>query len=104
MIAGPTAAELRVALADQLARWAARLAAGRGWAGGRLDLRSHPYQRRITQAATVGPLWDALEAAYTEWHELGRPERDRFGVTAGKRQSVWLDEPDHVITELRAPS
>ncbi len=57
----------------------------------------------ITQAAAVGPLWDEIEAAYTEWHELGRPERDRFGVTAGKRQSVWLDEPDHVITELRVP-
>ncbi len=57
----------------------------------------------VTQAAAVGPLWDALEAAYTQWHELGRPERDRFGVTAGKQQWVWLDEPDHVITELRMP-
>ncbi|MGH3898549.1 MAG: methyltransferase domain-containing protein [Pseudonocardiaceae bacterium] len=54
----------------------------------------------LTQAAASGPLWDALEAAYTEWRELGRPERDRFGVTAGQQQWVWLDQPDHVIAEL----
>jgi methyltransferase of ATP-grasp peptide maturase system len=54
-----------------------------------------------TKATAVGPLWDALEAAYTEWRELGQPERDRFGVTAGQRQWVWLDEPDHVIIELK---
>lgn len=54
----------------------------------------------ITQAAALGPLWDDIEAAYTQWRELGRPKRDRFGVTAGNRQWIWLDTPDHVITEL----
>lgn len=54
----------------------------------------------ITQAAAFGPLWDEIEAAYTEWHELGRPQRDRFGMTAGKQQWVWLDKPDHIITDL----
>ncbi len=53
-----------------------------------------------TQAAAFGALWNDVEAAYTEWHELGRPERDRFGITAGKQQWVWLDKPDHVIVEL----
>jgi Protein-L-isoaspartate(D-aspartate) O-methyltransferase (PCMT) len=57
----------------------------------------------ITKAAAIGPLWDKIEAAYTEWHDLGRPERDRFGVTAGNQQWVWLDTPDHVITELQVP-
>jgi methyltransferase of ATP-grasp peptide maturase system len=54
----------------------------------------------ITQVTAVGPLWDEIEAAYTQWHELDRPERDRLGVTAGNKQWVWLDTPDHVITEL----
>lgn len=52
------------------------------------------------KATATGPLWDEIETAYTEWQTLGRPERDRFGVTAGKQQWVWLDNPDQVITEL----
>lgn len=53
-----------------------------------------------TKATATGPLWAALETAYTEWHELGRPERDRFGVTASEQQWVWLDDPDNAIIEL----
>jgi hypothetical protein len=52
------------------------------------------------KAAAAGPLWDALETAYTEWHELGEPERDRFGVTAGTQQWVWRDTPENIIVEL----
>ncbi len=54
------------------------------------------------KATADGPLWGEIETAYTEWQELGRPERDRFGITTGKQQWVWLDNPDHVITELGA--
>jgi len=54
-----------------------------------------------TKVTATGPLWDALETAYTEWHELGQPERDRFGVTVDAQQWVWLDNPDNLITELR---
>ncbi len=53
-----------------------------------------------TMAAATGPLWAALETAYTEWQELGRPERDRFGVTVSQQQWVWLDDPDNAIIEL----
>lgn len=55
-----------------------------------------------THVAAEGPLWNTLETAYTQWRALGQPDRDRFGVTAagGARQWVWLDHPDHVITEL----
>ena len=42
-------------------------------------------------------LWDELEAAYLRWLALGRPERDRFGLTVTRDgQRVWLDSPGHV--------
>jgi methyltransferase of ATP-grasp peptide maturase system len=47
----------------------------------------------VTQA---GPrhLWDQLESAYTQWTTLGRPTRDRLGLTIQPaRQIVWLDRP-----------
>ncbi|MGH3829466.1 MAG: methyltransferase domain-containing protein [Pseudonocardiaceae bacterium] len=55
-----------------------------------------------THVAAEGPLWNTLDTAYTQWRALGQPDRDRFGVTAAgaARQWVWLDHPDHVITEL----
>ncbi|MGH3770925.1 MAG: methyltransferase domain-containing protein [Pseudonocardiaceae bacterium] len=55
-----------------------------------------------THVAAEGPLWNTLDTAYTQWRALGQPDRDRFGVTATgqARQWVWLDHPDHVITEL----
>lgn len=54
------------------------------------------------KATADGPLWSEIETAYTEWQALGRPERQRFGVTADKKQWVWLDNPDHMITDLDA--
>ena len=54
-----------------------------------------------THVAAEGPLWDTLESGYAQWHALGQPGRNRFGVTAAQaRQWVWLDHPDPVITEL----
>lgn len=40
-------------------------------------------------------LWDVIETAYAEWQGLGRPARDRFGITVEPAgQELWLDEPD----------
>jgi methyltransferase of ATP-grasp peptide maturase system len=40
-------------------------------------------------------LWDIVEQAYEEWQSLGRPARDRFGLTVRPdRQDLWLDDPD----------
>ncbi|HWE89491.1 MAG TPA: ATP-grasp peptide maturase system methyltransferase [Pseudonocardiaceae bacterium] len=40
-------------------------------------------------------LWDLAEAAHVRWIELGRPRRDRFGVTVdGDHQEIWLDTPE----------
>lgn len=52
-------------------------------------------------ASTVyqsGPrrLWDELETAHHWWHRQGRPEIDRFGLTAGPdTDHAWLGTPDH---------
>lgn len=51
-------------------------------------------QPQVTQG---GPrrLWDLAEDAFAEWIELGRPRRDRFGVTVEPdHQEIWLDTPD----------
>ncbi|MFD9893959.1 methyltransferase domain-containing protein [Amycolatopsis sp. NPDC059027] len=51
----------------------------------------------VREVAQGGPraLWDIAERAYGEWCELGKPERDRFGLTLdGERQEFWLDSPD----------
>ncbi|WP_431780708.1 methyltransferase domain-containing protein [Streptomyces chumphonensis] len=44
-------------------------------------------------------LWDEVEAAYREWERLGRPPRDRFGLTVGPdgAPQVWLDAPDRTV-------
>lgn len=43
-------------------------------------------------------LWDEVEGAYREWGRLGRPGRDRAGlsVTSGG-EYVWLDSPARVV-------
>jgi protein-L-isoaspartate(D-aspartate) O-methyltransferase len=51
-------------------------------------------EAEITQG---GPrrIWDAAVELHGEWCALGRPGRDRFGltVTTDRRQYVWLDHP-----------
>lgn len=57
----------------------------------------HRKRGGADEVAQGGPraLWDLAEAAYVEWCELGKPERDRFGVTVtADRQEFWLDSPD----------
>ncbi len=48
--------------------------------------------------AQGGPrrLWDARVALYDRWSALGRPGRERFGLSVhgrGELQEIWLDEP-----------
>ncbi len=45
-------------------------------------------------------LFDEVIRAYTWWQQVGRPPRERYGVTVTSAgQSVWLDAP----TQLVAP-
>jgi protein-L-isoaspartate(D-aspartate) O-methyltransferase len=41
-------------------------------------------------------LWDLVEDAYRTWSDLGRPGRERFGLSVAEdgRQWAWLDEPE----------
>jgi protein-L-isoaspartate O-methyltransferase len=51
-------------------------------------------EAEITQG---GPrrIWDAAVELHREWCALGRPARERFGltVTANRRQYVWFEDP-----------
>lgn len=39
-------------------------------------------------------LWDGIEAAHRTWQQLGRPARERFGITVHDgTHTVWLDHP-----------
>ncbi|MFI1101761.1 methyltransferase domain-containing protein [Streptomyces melanogenes] len=43
-------------------------------------------------------LWDEVRNAFLGWHDLGKPERSRFGLSVDRDgQRVWLDDPCHVI-------
>ncbi|MFI0369362.1 methyltransferase domain-containing protein [Actinomadura sp. 1N219] len=43
-------------------------------------------------------LWDEVSSAWLLWNHLGRPDRNRFGVTVSQGgQDVWLDKPSHII-------
>ncbi|MEV5378038.1 methyltransferase domain-containing protein [Streptomyces nondiastaticus] len=43
-------------------------------------------------------LWDEVRTAFLGWHELGKPERSRFGLSVdGDGQRVWLDNPHNVV-------
>jgi len=58
------------------------------------EVETRPYagQYTVTQG---GPrrIWDRAERAADLWAELGRPARDRFGLTATPtRHDLWLDD------------
>ncbi|MPZ85242.1 MAG: methyltransferase domain-containing protein [Actinophytocola sp.] len=47
-------------------------------------------------AVQSGPrrLWDEIDAVYAEWAALGKPTRDRFGLTVtAEAHTLWLDRP-----------
>jgi protein-L-isoaspartate(D-aspartate) O-methyltransferase len=58
------------------------------------------------QTASVtqgGPrrLWTELEAAHARWHDLGRPPRERLGLTVtASAQHLWIDDPGQVVGAL----
>jgi SAM-dependent methyltransferase len=57
----------------------------------------HSGEQNQYQVWQGGPkrLWDVVEAAHEEWQALGKPARDRFGITVRpSRQELWLDTPD----------
>lgn len=59
-----------------------------------------PLGRRRLRIHQTGPLriWDQVESAATQWANLSRPTRDRFGLTATtERQWIWLDTPEHSV-------
>jgi protein-L-isoaspartate(D-aspartate) O-methyltransferase len=49
-------------------------------------------------------IWDEVSSAYLLWEELGRPSRDRFGMTAtaGSTQTLWLDQPGRTVLPQEA--
>ena len=56
---------------------------------------THPDGRHFVRQGGPQRLWDHIETAYREWQRLGRPGRQRFGLTVrAGRQTVWLDHPD----------
>jgi protein-L-isoaspartate(D-aspartate) O-methyltransferase len=55
------------------------------------------------EVAHEGPrrLWEELDDACRWWVDAGRPDHTRFGVTvAPEGQVIWLDTPDHVISQV----
>ncbi|GAB3959624.1 methyltransferase domain-containing protein [Actinoallomurus acanthiterrae] len=43
-------------------------------------------------------LWDEVSEAYLRWLSLGRPARDRFGLTVSPEgERVWLDDPIDLV-------
>ena len=57
----------------------------------------HSGEQHQYQVWQGGPqhLWDVVEGAHQEWQALGKPARDRFGITVRPdRQELWLDTPD----------
>jgi protein-L-isoaspartate O-methyltransferase len=75
---------------------------GCGADGSTFTVVSAPEELRAKpRVVSCGPLWNALESAYQDWLDLGRPARDRFGVeVAGCQSWVWRDTPDQVVREV----
>ncbi|MGH3698410.1 MAG: hypothetical protein ACRDRU_24095 [Pseudonocardiaceae bacterium] len=47
------------------------------------------------------PLWAEIEHAYQQWRDWGEPGWDRVGITVRPHAwTVWLDEPDNIISRL----
>ena len=53
---------------------------------------------RVIREGGPQRLWTELEGAHARWHDWGRPEWDRFGLTiTPDRRELWLDDPVNVI-------
>ncbi|MGH3781668.1 MAG: hypothetical protein ACRDRO_13875 [Pseudonocardiaceae bacterium] len=65
----------------------------------------HHDQTLITQG---GPrrIWTTIEHATALWNQVGRPSRDRFGLTAtiATTSHYWLDYPSNKLDDLTLPA
>jgi hypothetical protein len=65
--------------------------------GGTAVSRSHSHDNG-------GPrrIWPIIEHTTTLWNQLGRPTRDRFGltVTSATIRDYWLDQPSNKLGDL----
>ncbi|WP_257980796.1 methyltransferase domain-containing protein [Streptomyces sp. CB02959] len=60
-------------------------------------------QDREVRQAGPRPLWNAVERAYGWWNSRGRPERERFGVTATESSTRWwLDSPGTPVPDMES--
>lgn len=59
----------------------------------------------IAEQAGPRELWAELEKAHDTWLQLGKPGRERFGltVTLEGRYRFWLDDPENAILDFRGP-
>lgn len=75
-------------------QWTSLTTSDGSWA----HIRIAPASDGTREVRQGGPLrlWDALEAAYQDWTDVGRPDWQRFGLTVqpGGMHTVWLDRPD----------
>ncbi|MDA0566445.1 methyltransferase domain-containing protein [Streptomonospora sp. S1-112] len=78
---------------------------GKVWLYGLTD---HSWAAAVTEDGTTsayqgGPrrLWEEVEAAYRWWLAQGSPGVDRFGLTVHPdgTHEVWLDTPDHPVSQ-----
>ncbi|WP_327236330.1 methyltransferase domain-containing protein [Streptomyces sp. NBC_01317] len=45
-------------------------------------------------------LWDDVREVFLRWHDLGKPERSRFGLSVdGNGQRVWMDDPHRPVDQ-----
>ena len=53
----------------------------------------HDGTHRVRQGGPTR-LWDAIETAHHQWERLGKPTRERFGLTVQHdAHTIWLDTP-----------
>jgi protein-L-isoaspartate O-methyltransferase len=72
---------------------------GRSWATVEYVPDAEAYE-----VEQYGPraLWDEVRDTFLWWHDLGKPERSRFGLSVeGNGQRVWLDDPRRLIDRPR---
>lgn len=68
---------------------------GTSWATVEYEPNTERYE-----VEQYGPraLWEEVRNAFLRWHDLGKPERSRFGLTVDANgQRVWLDSPRCLI-------
>ncbi|MBK3582562.1 MULTISPECIES: hypothetical protein [Streptomyces] len=68
---------------------------GTSWATVEYEPNTERYE-----VEQYGPraLWEEIRNAFPRWHDLGKPERSRFGLAVDANgQRVWLDSPSCLV-------